>query len=89
MVLIILSTDKFVMEGEAPDGTLRYKSLRVSRNEGYGFADDLETLCFCIWELLSGSLPWNHNSKEEIIKMKANLKGSRVNMYDITIQRFH
>jgi serine/threonine protein kinase len=81
----LLSTDKFVMEGEAPGGTTQYASLRVSRNEGYGFADDLESVCFCIWELLSGSLPWNqlNNSKEKIIDMKANLKGCPTSLANV------
>jgi len=67
---------KDIIKGEVPAGTGKYASLRILQNIGFGFADDLESLAYCLWEVLSGPLPWNYQTPiDKIIEMKTHLPG--------------
>lgn len=52
-----------------PFGTLGYVAPEVLRKEPYSFSCDLWSLGCITYALLSGSLPFDHQSQSETIKM--------------------
>lgn len=56
-------------KSDEPFGTLGYVAPEVLKKEPYSFSCDLWSLgCIC-YALLSGSLPFDHHSQQETIKM--------------------
>jgi len=56
-------------KADEPFGTLGYVAPEVLRKEPYSFSCDLWSLGCIIYALLSGSLPFDHESQKETIKM--------------------
>ena len=57
-----------------PFGTLGYVAPEVLRKEPYSFSCDLWSYGCILYALLSGSLPFDHESQKETIKMTLNNK---------------
>ncbi len=56
-------------KSDEPFGTLGYVAPEVLKKEPYSFSCDMWSLgCIC-YALLSGSLPFDHQSQQETIKM--------------------
>jgi len=56
-------------KADEPFGTLGYVAPEVLRKEPYSFSCDLWSYGCIIYALLSGSLPFDHESQKETIKM--------------------
>jgi len=56
-------------KADEPFGTLGYVAPEVLRKEPYSFSCDLWSFGCIIYALLSGSLPFDHESQKETIKM--------------------
>lgn len=56
-------------KAEEPFGTLGYVAPEVLRKEPYSFSCDLWSFGCIIYALLSGSLPFDHESQKQTIKM--------------------
>jgi serine/threonine protein kinase len=56
-------------KADEPFGTLGYVAPEVLRKEPYSFSCDLWSFGCIIYALLSGSLPFDHESQKETIRM--------------------
>lgn len=56
-------------KADDPFGTLGYVAPEVLRKEPYSFSCDLWSFGCVIYALLSGSLPFDHESQKETVKM--------------------
>jgi len=56
-------------KADEPFGTLGYVAPEVLKKEPYSFSCDLWSYGCIIYALLSGSLPFDHESQKETIKM--------------------
>lgn len=62
-------------------GTLRYASINTHKGDVVRFDDDLESLCYLLVFLLTGSLPWFKESKnEKILSMKMNVNYQKLGL---------
>jgi serine/threonine protein kinase len=61
-------------KADEPFGTLGYVAPEVLRKEPYSFSCDLWSYGCIIYALLSGSLPFDHESQKETIKMTLDNK---------------
>lgn len=52
-----------------PFGTLGYVAPEVLKKEPYGFSCDMWSYGCIIYALLSGSLPFDHESQKETVRM--------------------
>ena len=57
-----------------PFGTLGYVAPEILKKQPYSFSCDLWSFGCIIYALLSGSLPFDHESQKETIKMTLNKK---------------
>jgi serine/threonine protein kinase len=56
-------------KADEPFGTLGYVAPEVLKKEPYSFSCDLWSLGCIVYALLSGSLPFDHESQKETIRM--------------------
>jgi len=56
-------------KAQEPFGTLGYVAPEVLKKQPYSFSCDLWSYGCIIYALLSGSLPYDHESQKETIKM--------------------
>ena len=61
-------------KADEPFGTLGYVAPEVLKKEPYSFSCDLWSYGCIIYALLSGSLPFDHESQKETIKMTLESK---------------
>ena len=57
-------------ENEHFIGSMDYASLNIHNHKTYSRRDDLESVCYLLYFILNGALPWNGKTESEIINMK-------------------